>query len=140
MFAPQTGSSFQNFPWDPSERRVISHTTVPYLSYRNNFINDFPGTPADDFALLATRTLVVAAGNHQFCITSDDGSWLWIDSNQLLSNQGMHDVITVCKDIMLPAGAYIITVNYFQHFFGKVLEVLMDGSSIFPPGKAPASA
>jgi hypothetical protein len=128
---------FENFPSDPSTRRAVSSATVPLLSFQNNFAKDFPNTPDDDFALMATtRAIVVAAGNYRFCTTSDDGSWLYIDGSLVIDNGGLHGASTVCQYKQLPQGIITIAVNFFEHSGEAVLDVSLDESSIKFQGNA----
>jgi hypothetical protein len=135
-----TGGTFQDYPWDPSRRRVFSRANVPYLSYQSNLAKDFPNIPADNFALLATRTIAVNAGTYQFCIRSDDGSWLWVDGIQILNNGGLHVEGTFCKNIQLSAGNHNITVNYFEHEGSEILDVSVDDSYLPLQGNALAQS
>ncbi len=135
-----TSGSFSDFPSNPSARRVVSQAFVPALNYYNNFAKDFPGTPPgtpnDDFALVATVTFTVDAGNHRFCTTSDDGSWLYIDGNLVVNNGGQHGDKSVCQYIWLSSGAHTATVNFFDIGGSAILYVSMDGSEL-PSGKTP---
>ena len=129
LYVPTTGG-FNDFPWNPSARRVVAQAFVPALNYRNNFANDFPGTPRDDFALEANGAIIVDSGSHQFCTTSDDGSWLYIDGDLLLNNEGMHAEKTVCQNIQLSSGRHTISVKFFEHEGNEILYVTMDGSEL----------
>ncbi len=135
-YAPTSISGFADFPWDLSTWQVVSNDIVPYLSYHNNFAEAFPGTPANEFALAATGNIAVSAGNHQLCITSQNGSWLFVDGELLIYNQGQTSTTaTVCQDIQLDEGIHNTTVNYFKQQAnrtgsGATLEVSMNGSLI----------
>ena len=138
VYVPTSMGGFSDFPWDATARQVVSQAIVPYLSYHENFAEDFPGTPAEDFALVATSAIAVSAGNHQFCANSDDGSWLYVDGSLLINNQGTHSPNTACQYIWLNEGIHKITVKYFKHTGSlATLEVSMDGSLIILTGKAP---
>ncbi len=144
--------NFYDFPWDPSVRRAVSSAFVPYLSFHDNFAEAFPGTPADDFALVATSNIAIVAGYHEFCTTSHDGSWLFVDGRLLVSNDyfywhcwygnSWYCNRPVCQYIQLNEGVHSITVNYFKQPADRsgsraALEVSMDGSLIVLNGKAP---
>jgi hypothetical protein len=130
VYVPTSMGGFSNFPWDPSARQVVSNANVPYLSYHDDFAKDFPGTPADDFALIATSSIAVSAGYHRFCINSDDGSSLFVDSRLLVDNQGLHSASSACQVLYLDEGMHTITINYFEHAVSATLEVYMDTSLI----------
>ena len=157
VYVPASMGNFSAFPWDPSARQAVGNAIIPYLSLRDNFAEAFPGTPADDFALIATSNISVSAGYHQFCTKSFDGSWLFVDGNLLVSNEyylncwyysryGYYWYYSYCMDpacqyIHLSEGAHTITVNYLKQQvdrFGSraALEVSMDGSLIILNGKA----
>ncbi len=130
VYIPTSMGGFSDFPWDPSTRQVVSNAIVPYLSYHDDFAKDFPGTPDDNFALIATSNIAVSAGYHQFCVHSDDGSSLFVDSRLLVDHQGLHPSSTECQIIHLDEGIHSIAVNFFEHFEGATLEVYMDASLI----------
>ena len=152
MYVPASMGNFSDFPWDPSARRAVSNAIVPYLSFHDNFAQAFPGIPADDFALIATGNITVSAGYHQFCTTSHDGSWLFVDGSLLISSQYYQyyqDYYSwqmysrwypACQYIQLSEGVHTITVNYIKQQVNRsgswaVLEVSMDGVSIVLTGK-----
>ncbi len=131
VYVPTSTGGFSDFPWDPSSRHVASYAIVPYLSYHDNFAEDFPGTPAHDFALIANSIISLSAGNHQFCTNSDDGSWLYVDGSILINNQGIHSSVSACQYSWLNEGIHTITVKYFKHTGSSAtLEVSMDGALI----------
>ena len=154
VYVPTSMGDLSDFPWDSSAQRAVSSAIVPYLSFHDNFAEAFPGTPAQNFALTATSKIVVSAGSHEFCTTSRDGSWLFVDGSLLVSNNYFswnHDcwyrdfwycMRPVCQYIQLNEGVHTITVNYLKQpddRFGSsaALEVSMDGSSIVLNGKNP---
>jgi hypothetical protein len=144
VYAPTSRGNFLDFPWDPSTRQVVSNGVVPALYYHDNFAAAFPGTPVNDFALVASGNIAVAAGSYQFCTTSNNGSWLFVDGVLLVYNQGLHATATACQSIQLSEGIHTTTVNYFKQQFnrtvsGATLEVSMNGSLIILQinGKAP---
>jgi hypothetical protein len=138
MFVHNSIGDFFDFIWNPSTRQVVSYAIVPYLSYHDNFADDFPGTPNEDFALIASTSFSVTGYLwHEFCTKSDDGSWLhvYVDGNNVV-NKGLNSPLSACQNIWLNEGIHTITVNYFKHT-GRwaTLEVLMDGSLITFNGK-----
>ena len=141
VFVPASASSFSDFPWDPTFRQVVSNVIVSYLSYHDDFAKDFPGTPANDFAIVATGNVAVSAGYHVFCTFSYDGSSLFVDGTRLFDNYGTY-MHPTCGYIRLNEGIHTITVNYFKQHANRTgsrasLEVSMDGSLIIMNGKDP---
>ena len=139
VYVPTSIGGFADFPWNLSARKAVSNGIVPYLFYHDNFAENFPGTPTEDFALTATINIAVAAGNYQFCTTSSDGSWLYVDGSLAVKNQGLHAPMTVCQsNYLYYTGIHTIRVNYFKHAGSSTtLEVSMDGSFTISNGKAP---
>ncbi len=139
VYVPTSTGYFSDFPWDPSARRAVSSAIVPYLSFDENFAEAFPGTPAQNFAFVATSDIAISAGLHEFCTTSDDGSWLFVDGSLLINNGGVHPPFAVCQNIQLIEGMHTIVVNHFQHLGWARLDVYMDGAKLIsqPQGKAP---
>ena len=62
---------------------------------------------------------------YSFSLTSDDGSRLWINDEQLINNDGSHEMETMADTVGLPPGEYNIKVWYFQGYpyhFGLVMQ------------------
>lgn len=51
---------------------------------------------------------------YNFSLTSDDGSWLWIDGNLIVDNGGTHNALTVSDTARLAPGMHRIHARYFQ--------------------------
>jgi len=58
--------------------------------------------------------IVVDEGDYTFYLTSDDGSWLWIDDNLIIDNGGLHSERTVSKSVHLSGGVHRIRVKMFE--------------------------
>ena len=139
VYIPSSSSDFSDFPWSSTTRQYFgSYFNVPALNFASSysFGVTFPGIPEDNFALIATSLIFVGAGSHQFCTTSDDGSWLYVDSVLVVDNSGIHDTRSVCTTISLVQGFHTISVNFFEFLGGQYLQVSMDGSVLVPWGKA----
>ena len=132
------GTSITDFPTDLSKLRTVGHAHVQTLNYQNDFANDIPGTPSDDFALVAKGSITLDAGEHIFCTTSDDGSWLYLDGTLLVNNGGLHGPKKVCKTTSVSKGSHTVLVNFFERGGGAVLEVTLDNELLTPNGKAAA--
>jgi len=122
------------FPLDPLVLKTVSHTSAQYIFFHNNSADYFPGAPANNFALIATSNIAVAAGSHQFCTKSNAGSWLYLDGSLLVKNEGLNTSISVCQDLVISQGFHNLTINYFSSSGGAILEVYMDGSLRVPHG------
>ena len=130
--------SLQDFPTNLEELNTVGHAHVQTLNYHNDFANDIPGTPADNFALVATGAITLDSGEHTFCTASDDGSWLYLDGTLLVNNGGLHGTVKVCATTSVTKGTHTVLVNFFERDGGAVLEVTLDGALLTPNGRAAA--
>ncbi len=67
------------------------------------------------------------AGSYTFSTRSDDGSALFIDGVEVVSNDGLHGARTRDGDIVLGPGTYEIEILFFENRGGDVLEVEVSG-------------
>jgi len=68
---------------------------------------------------------VFKAGNYEFSSTSEDGSWVCVDSFSIVQNGGMHNPISAKGNIPLKTGYHFITAVWFEAGF-PVLARLKD--------------
>lgn len=69
----------------------------------------------DHFSARWTGNLqVVKAGKHQFFLTSDDGSRLFIDDKLVIDNWGGHAEVSMGSVVELASGIHPIRVEYFD--------------------------
>ena len=64
------------------------------------------------------------SGPYTFILTSDDGSWLYIDDILVIDNGGYHAAKPVAGSIVLEGGQRKIMVKYFDGGGGAVLNLL----------------
>ena len=57
---------------------------------------------------------VPTTGTYTFILTSDDGSWLYIDGSQIIDNGGAHAPLGVSGTVDLTAGQHTIEVDYYE--------------------------
>jgi hypothetical protein len=69
-------------------------------------------------------------GDYTFYSSSDDGSRILIDGEQVLDNDGTHAVITVKGTVRLKRGLHPIRVLFFEGMGGESLEVQYEGPGI----------
>ena len=70
----------------------------------------------------------------KICVTSDDGSKLYIDDVLLIDNDGLHDDITECAPIS--PGVYKLDLEYFEKGGGATLVLKFgdeDYMRVIPP-------
>ena len=81
---------------------------------------------ADNVAALFQGYLNVDLGITQICITSDDGSKLFLDDDLKIDNDGKHGVRKVCASVS--SGVYKLDLEYFEGSGGAMV-VLEWGAS-----------
>jgi outer membrane protein OmpA-like peptidoglycan-associated protein len=104
----------------PDFAHLQSHGTISTTMLNvpvQSFENGFPGVSDrfEWFALDYKGTFAVpATGTYRFRLTSDDGSRLLIDGQQVIDNDGIHGEAAVEGSAELSEGAHAIEVQYFQ--------------------------
>ncbi|MGB1931081.1 MAG: PA14 domain-containing protein, partial [Mariniblastus sp.] len=89
------------------------------------------GQPRDAFTnVFNTLIDIPQTGRYTFFITSDDGSRLYINGEELINNDGPHGMVTKSGAISLPTGLHSIRVNYFDSGGGDGLTVEWSGPGI----------
>ena len=89
------------------------------------------GQPRDAFTnVFNTLIDIPQTGRYTFFITSDDGSRLYINGEELINNDGPHGMVTKSGAISLPTGLHSIRVNYFDSGGGDGLKVEWSGPGI----------
>ena len=89
-------------------------------------------TDQNDFSSRYRGSIYIATtGTYTFYLTSDDGSYMWIDnaalaypvvySNALINNGGPHGAITVSGSVSLTAGYHPIQIQYGEGGGGNTL-------------------
>ncbi|HEX2571154.1 MAG TPA: PA14 domain-containing protein [Polyangia bacterium] len=94
-----------------------------------------PAGQADNWVLLQSRVFYVAtAGTYQFRTTSDDGSWMVVDGQLVVSNPGLHGAVTAYGSKYLTVGIHWAWVKFFEAGGGAVTsyEYLPPGSTWQP--------
>lgn len=94
----------------------------------------------DMFALRMSGSIEIPeAGTWSFLLSSDDGSWLWIDGEMVIDNGAVHPVTTKEAVLELVAGRHSIQVVHFELGWDEELELEWKGPNddeheIVPPG------
>jgi len=85
----------------------------------------------DSFSIRYTGYIQIAsAGSYTFFTTSDDGSKLFIDGEQIVNNDGDHSSQERNGSVTLTSGFHRIQVLFYENGGGQVLEVRYQGPSI----------
>lgn len=61
---------------------------------------------------------VLDASVYNLCTNSDDGSYMYVDKNMEVNNDGLHGPVNKCADVSLSAGNHQIIVAGFQNYGG----------------------
>ncbi|PKL58723.1 MAG: hypothetical protein CVV34_01165 [Methanomicrobiales archaeon HGW-Methanomicrobiales-5] len=70
----------------------------------------------DNFSVMWDGYLSVPVeADYSFTLTSDDGSWLWVDETQLIDNGGLHGSTAITRSTHLTAGYHHIVVKMFEN-------------------------
>jgi PA14 domain-containing protein len=104
----------------PDLRRIKPRGKI-YTSTLNipgrDFQEGFPGVTKrlEWFAIDYTgRFWIEKPGLYRFALTSDDGSRLYIDDQEVVDNDGLHSPVTKSASLELAGGIHGIRVQYFQ--------------------------
>jgi hypothetical protein len=99
----------------------VGKSTIPAISFGDlpDIRRYVPGTPQGNYVwVIYGRVEITEAGTYQFCSTSDDGSFLFVDDNMIVNNDGLHGAVRVCGNAVLTAGFHDVRVHGFQHWGG----------------------
>lgn len=69
-------------------------------------------------------------GQYTFYLSSDDGSKLYINGNEIIDNDGQHGVITKSDTVMLSEGRHPLRVEWFQAGGGYWLGAFIEGPDV----------
>ncbi len=70
---------------------------------------------ADRFVIVQTRPFYApVSGEYTFRTISDDGSWLWVNGQQVVNNYGLHQSEPMTGTIELDAGVHVLSFRYFE--------------------------
>ncbi|MGD9144508.1 MAG: PA14 domain-containing protein [Anaerolineae bacterium] len=82
-----------------------------------------PGLPADDFSVKWTSHVDFDEGTYRFCARSDDGVSVEMDDQLPYIIREWHDGYdTYCNDVYVPAGRHKVTVEYYEHLGGAMIQ------------------
>ncbi|MCA9117901.1 MAG: HEAT repeat domain-containing protein, partial [Planctomycetaceae bacterium] len=85
----------------------------------------------DKFALKFTGMISVPkSGRYTFYTSSDDGSRLFVDGQQIVNNDGLHGMTEKSGKVQLSAGLHDLVVTYFDNGGGDGLVVSWAGPGV----------
>ncbi len=63
----------------------------------------------------SAKVHIAANGSYTFCTISDDASWVWLNDQLVVKNDGIHDLKKSCGAANLHAGDQSIRVRYVNY-------------------------
>ena len=98
------------------------------LSNDREFRSAVSNTPGANYAwVIYGKVHVKTGGKYQFCTTSDDGSFLFVDGKRIVNNDGLHGAVRRCGDVTLSQGKHEVRVEGFQHHGGAYQRAMWKG-------------
>jgi hypothetical protein len=117
----------KNWQFLPVFATLKPKKTGTKYQFRIDEINTMEG----QFAIRFTAYLKIeAAGEYRFYTTSDDGSKLYIEDEEVVNNDGDHGAIERMGTLSLETGLHKIDVEYFNQAGGGWLDVYYKGPGI----------
>lgn len=145
MSSPEIQQAIEQMGWSTDEDAGLN---VSYFEGEWNELPDFESlTPVfqevasvpthtirnrdDNYALLFTGSIQIAeSGEYSFYLSSDDGSRLVLDGQELIANDGVHGVVEGVGYAMLSVGEHPIQIEYFEKDGGQFLTLKYEGPTI----------
>lgn len=128
---------------------LLARTQNPLSIVRGEYVGSFvwngqainwgDGGPLglqDSFLIEQTRVFQApVTGKYTFRTTTDDGSWLWIDGQAVVTNYGLHGPRDGTGEVTLNAGTHVLSFKYFERSGWALAsyDVKLPGSSTFTP-------
>jgi len=110
------------------DNRVISRISLKRLNIKSQLdVNNFPGVERQaQFGILASAEIEVQVdGCYAFNLGSDDGSILWIDDEEIISNDGPHRMQHKIDTVWLNQGRHDAKLWYYNAYpnrYGLLLQ------------------
>jgi RNase P/RNase MRP subunit p29 len=81
------------------------------------------GLPADDFSVRWIGYADFSEGTYRFCARADDGVSVVLNDESSYIIREWHDGSgTYCNDVHVPAGRHKVTVEYYEHLGGAMVQ------------------
>jgi hypothetical protein len=101
------------FLGDPTSITYLGSTGIHFGSEASSWKSPYGST---NFAADVTATLYASnSGNYTFKLTSDDGSYAFIDGTCIIANGGNHVGTTVTKSVSLSQGPHDLEIQYYAN-------------------------
>ncbi len=107
-----------------------SITPVKTGKVKRLYLRDFK-SKTEGYALNIESSINISvAGEYQFYLSSDDGSKLFINNQEIINNDGSHSMKEVSAKITLPAGKHPLKIHYFNKWGTNLLKLDYEGPGI----------
>eukprot|EP00960_Hanusia_phi_P059559 764214-Hanusia_phi.AAC.1 len=119
---------------NPHNLDYVGETKVKVINYHSNddFMRAVPGTPDHDYAWEFIGAVAIEReGRYSICTTSDDGSAIYLEGNEIANDDGLHGGEKQCGSVELKRGNHNIRVVGFQHYGGAMEVVTYSGPDTF---------
>ena len=98
------------------------------LHSQGDFKKAIAKTPSSNYAwAFYGEVTVKKAGVYTFCVTSDDGSFVYVDKSMLVNNDGLHGPRKKCRGVTLGVGSHKIMTDGFQRYGGAYMRLAWNG-------------
>jgi hypothetical protein len=111
--------NYDNMNW---EGEPVSEEVVENIEF-NWSDDEIKPIPSPFSAIWKGYIEINTAGKYTFKLTSDDGSWLYIDDVLVIDNGGSHAIKSVAGMVALEAGKHKILIKYFDAGGGAVINM-----------------
>lgn len=92
------------------------NSNIPTQTGQTSTITPDDFDTGNDFALKFTSEMTVTtAGTYTFTTSSDDGSKLFVNGVEVVTNDGLHGTVTQSGSVSLGAGPHTIEIIYFEN-------------------------
>ncbi len=103
--------------------------TIDFPNDGNGFEPGISGLNASDSGAVWTGLLnITSGGSYAFQTTSDDGSLLYVDGQEIVNDDGPHGMQTATGSIDLTPGCHVVTIDYAQAGGGAGVIVQYSGA------------
>lgn len=117
-------TSLDDITFDGKPDQVGKVDTIQYSGNGQFYDNG----PSDWIAARYSGDFTVeTAGTYTFYLTSDDGSVLYVNGEELILNDGIHAAVEKTATVTLGAGTHDIEVRYFEAAGGAVIDLDWSG-------------
>lgn len=109
------GEEIEDFP-DPKAIKPVVTRADKTIDV-NVGMDTWPGTELSDYLFIrwTGKIKIPKDGKYTFYLESDDGSRLYVDGKQVISNGGLHGMHEEKGTVELKAGSYDIKIEFFEN-------------------------